>query len=622
MVVRLRLARSAALTAGSLALALVVAACGDPGGGPEMPPPDGPVTPTGMITFGALVDGAVIGGPQHTTATIDASMDVVRVELYLDGNRIGEAPFAPWTIDWTTLPFTERKSSLRAVAYLIDGARVESAIQVQIDNTPPQVGVAGQPKTGGTLVIDATDNTGVDHVDAKIDGVATTAQRTATGFEIPWSRACGGPTTIELVAYDRAGWHGTASTTVMTFDDRDQDCDGHRAIAAGGDDCNDQNASTYPGTYDYFGDGVDNNCDGADGIDYDHDGFADTASGGTDCNDGDATIHPAPLTWGAKPLIDGAGQTITWTRGNAAIVYDPTSQASQLAIVHGGAVDLVTIAASGAVTRTSLATGADDGPLALAMSSSQYVLAYAKGKALHVRRWTRGNDPTAGVVDDVAFTAADPVTTPSLAIATDAILVAAQTQSTIWAGRLSGSTWTSGAVVTKGSPGAGPLWLGADSTLAYSDTSYLKSGPITWSATPTFTPSWNGYTYYGVAIALFPFASNWYYGAGYYFEVHYPDFYSYNDVYYAATTVGIVFDGGSHALLMAVDAAGKRIASRVNLTTLHAAPLDATLGDGDVAAPIDTLGHWIVAAPGTYFTVTGGTLDPIDGVDRNCDGED
>ena len=79
----------------------------------------------------------------------------------------------------------------------------------------------------------------------------------------------------------------------------DEDGDGILAPS----DCDDTDASIFPGADDYCGDGVDQDCDGADGvaetcIDEDGDGFA----ADVDCNDTDPTIHPgAPET----PCPDG-----------------------------------------------------------------------------------------------------------------------------------------------------------------------------------------------------------------------------------------------------------------------------------------------------------------------------
>lgn len=42
-------------------------------------------------------------------------------------------------------------------------------------------------------------------------------------------------------------------------------------------------------------DGIDQNCDGVDGLDADHDGHASRATGGGDCDDEDRLIHPAAI---------------------------------------------------------------------------------------------------------------------------------------------------------------------------------------------------------------------------------------------------------------------------------------------------------------------------------------
>ncbi|MCA9568018.1 MAG: hypothetical protein KC656_09255 [Myxococcales bacterium] len=81
---------------------------------------------------------------------------------------------------------------------------------------------------------------------------------------------------------------------VPTGDPNDRDGDGTPTAQ----DCNDGDADIHPGADDTVGDGVDNNCDGVDGVDADEDGFASEASGGDDCNDDDDGINPDGVDFG------------------------------------------------------------------------------------------------------------------------------------------------------------------------------------------------------------------------------------------------------------------------------------------------------------------------------------
>jgi len=101
---------------------------------------------------------------------------------------------------------------------------------------------------------------------------------------------------------DGDGWDDTVdcddSDPALNLDDADNDgydtCNG---------DCNDGNGAINPLATDVVGDGVDQNCDGIDGTDGDGDGYAADWSSGDDCDDADATIYP-----GAPDPCDGIDQ--------------------------------------------------------------------------------------------------------------------------------------------------------------------------------------------------------------------------------------------------------------------------------------------------------------------------
>lgn len=83
----------------------------------------------------------------------------------------------------------------------------------------------------------------------------------------------------------------------------DDDGDGLNELQG---DCDDLDAAVHPAAPDPFGDAVDGNCDGVDGVDADGDGVA--GGGGSDCVDVDASIHPAAAEHcdGVDENCDGA----------------------------------------------------------------------------------------------------------------------------------------------------------------------------------------------------------------------------------------------------------------------------------------------------------------------------
>jgi len=84
---------------------------------------------------------------------------------------------------------------------------------------------------------------------------------------------------------DHDGW-GATGTPVLT-------CESPEGYGTGSGDCNDGDATVYPGAPDTWYDGVDQNCDGADDFDADADGYDASSSGGADCDDTRADINPA-----------------------------------------------------------------------------------------------------------------------------------------------------------------------------------------------------------------------------------------------------------------------------------------------------------------------------------------
>jgi hypothetical protein len=93
-----------------------------------------------------------------------------------------------------------------------------------------------------------------------------------------------GSTTVSLYSTDGGTTYRRGSCPTPT----DADGDGYPSTS----DCNDSNASIHPGAAEVCGDGIDQDCSGADlpcgTTDADGDGYPSTS----DCNDANAAIHP------------------------------------------------------------------------------------------------------------------------------------------------------------------------------------------------------------------------------------------------------------------------------------------------------------------------------------------
>ncbi len=108
-----------------------------------------------------------------------------------------------------------------------------------------------------------------------------------------------------------------------TLGDGDADCFVEDPLAANGGDCNDGDATTFPGAADYV-DYRDNDCDGeVDEVishdDLDGDGFSPWAG---DCNDGDATFGPAAVEYcdGSDQNCDGVVDDACLPSGTSPVV--------------------------------------------------------------------------------------------------------------------------------------------------------------------------------------------------------------------------------------------------------------------------------------------------------------
>ncbi len=100
-------------------------------------------------------------------------------------------------------------------------------------------------------------------------------------------------------------------------DQIDSDCDGMDGVDVDNDgypsnvadnlayrdlqDCDDNDPGVNPGASEVLGDGIDQDCDGVDGTDADGDGYGSVLTGGLDCDDENPSTHPGAT----DPVGDG-----------------------------------------------------------------------------------------------------------------------------------------------------------------------------------------------------------------------------------------------------------------------------------------------------------------------------
>jgi len=344
-----------------------------------------------------LEDGAYLRGDQISRLEISAGIQVVRSELFLDGLRVAADDFAPFELHWDTRSFGDGAHRLAARFYLGDGSYADSSTSIWIDNTPPSLGDLGSAAVmGRSFDIPASDNLGVAQVEIS-DGAAERPPviLTASPYRFTWQWSCG-PMTLHIRVVDRAGGETVVDRPIASVESLDdQDCDGHKSLAAGGDDCNDADAMVYPGAFEYL-DGVDRDCDGAvatlEGVDADHDGVASFASGGDDCNDADPNIHGRSLVFAHEQvLLDG--EPVHWNPGEAAVSFDGViylNRDGRVQQLHPGSnatVDVVTVAAD-----------ANPASIAVAPNSTEY-LAYGRGNQVVIAQSGPGAWTTHAVID-------------------------------------------------------------------------------------------------------------------------------------------------------------------------------------------------------------------------------
>ncbi len=252
-------------------------------------------------------------------------------------------------------PYIELSASTTAVDFGAVAYGVTAADTVHFDNagtTPAQVALAVEPPFSLDQVEVLVPAAGSASVMVSFSPLAagdvsselTAALQAGSGFAIALAGALNPDGDGDGAEHALAGGDDCDDTDAsigpgaseVWYDGVDQDCDGNDAdadgdgfgaVEAGGDDFEDQVADAYPGAVEVWYDNVDGDCDGEDDFDADGDGFVSDAFGGDDCDDENPRVSPGDdEVWydGVDQDCDGAND------------YDADADGDR-ASAHGGA---------------------------------------------------------------------------------------------------------------------------------------------------------------------------------------------------------------------------------------------------------------------------------------------
>ena len=222
------------------------------------------------------------------------SLALTTMSLQLDHSAVGEANEGVILISNSCtgnypLVFTPALSADSSSTFSIPTDRVTvppgTEASLVVTFTPPDF-------TAYTATINIDSNDTVNpSVSIPIYGIAV-SDADEDGYDSP---AAGGPDCDDSDATVYPGaeetWYDGTDADCAGDSDFDQDTDGYDSDAYGGDDCDDSSDDVYPGARDTWYDGVDSDCADNDDYDKDGDGQASEDYRGQDCDDSDADIY-------------------------------------------------------------------------------------------------------------------------------------------------------------------------------------------------------------------------------------------------------------------------------------------------------------------------------------------
>lgn len=180
-----------------------------------------------LVALTSIDNGASVSGGITVNVSATDEGGVAVVELYVDGQLLGEDITSPYAFFWDTTAYDNGTYELVAVAYDTAGNRgVSQALLVNVDNvifqdTEAPVVTILSPGDGAsignleTVLASASDDSGISRMELFLDGELKAVKYKS---ELSWNwntrKLSKGAYTLSVKAFDTAGNEGVATITV------------------------------------------------------------------------------------------------------------------------------------------------------------------------------------------------------------------------------------------------------------------------------------------------------------------------------------------------------------------------------------------------------------------------
>ncbi len=256
-----------------------------------------------VVSILSPVEGAEVTGQVEVRVEASDDVSLVEVALFVDGEPAGL--FDQGALTWDP-PVGSGPSTLEVVATDDRGQRGVASVGVLVERgfglrllrceeacAPLEPGAV---LSGAVRVRVESDDEAISRVDFLIDGRGVLTDNGAP-FEYLLDTLELDDGEVVIRALARAGALGSSIEARVRINNCDKDEDGVAAEGGrcAGADCDDLDLLVFPGAVDFVGDGVDQSCDGLDGVDGDGDEHASIDSGGGDCDDANPEVFPCPF---------------------------------------------------------------------------------------------------------------------------------------------------------------------------------------------------------------------------------------------------------------------------------------------------------------------------------------